>query len=144
MNVNQYIGIPFKEKGRDPDTGFDCWGLVRYVYEKELGIYLPSYTECYNRTVDRHNISTKINQEKEDWLEIKRSFRRQFDIVLMHRLGANMHVGVLVDENNVLHVEDNKSSPFSRCVSLTSFSIASSIVGFYRHADYVAAQSIHI
>lgn len=144
MNVNDYIGIPFKEKGRDVSEGFDCWGLVRYVYEKELGIYLPSYTECYNKTIDRHSISDTINQEKNEWEEIKRGLRKPFDIVLMHRLGVNMHVGVLIGLNDVLHVEDNKTSPFSRCVSLTSFSIANSIVGFYRHADNFAAKSIHV
>lgn len=142
MNVNQYIGIPFKEKGRDQESGFDCWGLVRYVYEKELGIFLPSFTECYNRTIDRHKIGDKIEEQKSEWVSVKRGLRKPFDVVLMTRLGQAMHVGVLVTADDVLHIEDNKSSPFSRCVSIYNSTVNQSIVGFYRHADYVASQSV--
>jgi cell wall-associated NlpC family hydrolase len=39
----QFLGIPYRWGGARPDTGFDCSGLVMYVYG-QLGISLTHYT----------------------------------------------------------------------------------------------------
>lgn len=36
-----YVGIPYKSAGTDPETGLDCYGLVRYVLNTECGLHLP-------------------------------------------------------------------------------------------------------
>jgi NlpC/P60 family len=41
--AQRYLGIPYVWGGADPATGFDCSGLVMYVYGK-LGISLPHFT----------------------------------------------------------------------------------------------------
>ncbi len=40
--VVQYLGVPYKWAGASPRAGFDCSGLVKYVFGK-LGVSLPHY-----------------------------------------------------------------------------------------------------
>ena len=40
--ISKYIGLPFEDKGRGP-SGFDCWGIVTWIYMQELGLILPEH-----------------------------------------------------------------------------------------------------
>ena len=42
LEINDLIGVPFKDGGRSKETGFDCWGLVKEVYRR-IGIDLLDF-----------------------------------------------------------------------------------------------------
>ena len=35
------VGTPYRRGGSSPDTGFDCSGLIHYVYREAAGLELP-------------------------------------------------------------------------------------------------------
>ena len=47
----QYLGIPYKWGGATPKTGFDCSGLVQYVFA-QLGVLLPHYAAAQYHSPD--------------------------------------------------------------------------------------------
>lgn len=46
----RFLGNPYVWGGNDPNTGVDCSGFVKYVYQNVANITLPrtSYTQCYS------------------------------------------------------------------------------------------------
>ena len=47
----KYLGVPYKWGGASPKTGFDCSGLVQYVFA-QLGVYLPHYAAAQRYSPD--------------------------------------------------------------------------------------------
>src|SRR5262245_42868855 len=41
LNAMGFLGIPYRWGGSTPDAGFDCAGLVQYVFKQALGTLLP-------------------------------------------------------------------------------------------------------
>ena len=107
--VNEYIGLTFKEHGRDRE-GVDCWGLVRLVLADQFGRYLPSYAEGYGSTEDAKDIGRLVRGEMAPWCQLEIGEERPGDVVLMRMMNQPMHVGVVVagqsDGSWMLHIED--------------------------------------
>ena len=106
MWSNNYIGIPFKYKGRD-ETGLDCWGLVRLIYKNEYNISLPSFGDDYSDN-DIERISELIAQYKEGWESIDTP--SEGTVVLFKVLGSESHVGIAISDTHFIHAREGYDS----------------------------------
>jgi cell wall-associated NlpC family hydrolase len=41
VNAMTFLGVPYKRGGTNSDTGFDCSGFVRAIFEQTAGLVLP-------------------------------------------------------------------------------------------------------
>lgn len=82
------LGTPYRWGGTSPDSGFDCSGLVNYVFRTTLGIELPR--------VSREMAS---NGEK-----VERAALTAGDLVFFGRRGTRVdHVGIYVGNGQFVH-----------------------------------------
>jgi len=96
--MRNLIGIPFKDRGRSID-GFDCYGLVMYIY-KQKGIDIPDYfyEKANDDGVAMHFLSGMNNPLwQED--EIKKD-----NVVLFRIAGYIRHIGYMIDDKHFIHV----------------------------------------
>ncbi len=49
FEVLSTLGVDYRRGGASPSAGFDCSGLVAYVYRQAYGIELPHYTRAQSR-----------------------------------------------------------------------------------------------
>jgi cell wall-associated NlpC family hydrolase len=80
----QYLGVPYVWGGASP-SGFDCSGLVMYVFA-QVGISLPHYT------VAQYNYPNSVS--------VSRSELQPGDLVFFAGLG---HVGIYVGNGQFIH-----------------------------------------
>ena len=82
------VGVQYKYGGSSPDTGFDCSGLVHYVFTYAVGVVLPRNVE---------EISRVGNQIGDGELE-------PGDLVFFNTLRRPFsHVGIYVGEQRFIH-----------------------------------------
>lgn len=102
--VQEYMGIPFLEKGRSRE-GLDCYGLVRLVLQEQRGIELPSYAEEYATTTDAEEITALYRGEvAAQWQEIPVPSARLFDVAVLRMMGEPIHFALVLDPPYFLHV----------------------------------------
>jgi cell wall-associated NlpC family hydrolase len=128
-NLSRFIGIPFKNMGRTI-SGCDCWGLVVLIYKNYLNVELPTYSI---NQFDVNSVKEAFNSEKKSWVLVDKY--KQFDIAELIIKVAKfqfepLHVGIIVDNEYLLHTETNIGS---HLVNLNDFRIKSRIKGFWRY-----------
>lgn len=131
--VGHYIGLPFKEHGRDR-AGLDCWGLVRLALMEQFGFHLPSYTNEYDRTSDSDKIGRLVSREARAWRAMPLGQEDIGDVVVMRMRGQPMHVGLIAGDGLMLHVERGINSALDR---YTSSRWAARLEAIYRHKNYL-------
>ena len=84
------LGTPYRWGGSNPDSGFDCSGLVGYVFRSALGIELP-------------RVSREMAHDSNAELINDRTALAAGDLVFFGRKGRVDHVGIYVGEGRFLH-----------------------------------------
>lgn len=88
------VGQPYRWGGSTPEEGFDCSGLVQYVYREALGIHLPRTSRA---------MSTR-------GVEVDRESLAPGDLVFFqtsrHR---NSHVGIYIGQGRFVHAPSSGS-----------------------------------
>ena len=82
------IGVPYRRGGNTYNSGFDCSGFVRAVYDQNLGLMLP-------RSAAQQAGATH---------EIERSELQPGDLVFFNTLRRTFsHVGIYVGDHKFIH-----------------------------------------
>lgn len=82
------LGVPYKRGGNSFETGFDCSGFVKAIYEQTAGLVLP-------RRAEQQAAST----QKIDLAELQPG-----DLVFFNTMRrAFSHVGIYVGDGNFIH-----------------------------------------
>jgi cell wall-associated NlpC family hydrolase len=135
--IERYVGIPFIDGGRDWN-GLDCWGLVRLVLKTECQIDVPSYGEI--SADDLSAIAREVAGEilKEPWHPTINP--QMFDVAVMHRHVAPVHVGIIVAANplRMLHVERATHVVFIPVMHAT---IVQRRLSYFRHRELLDASA---
>lgn len=82
------LGTPYRWGGNDPDKGFDCSGLVGYVFRTALGIELPRVSRDMARTGELISDRAKLAAG---------------DLVFFGLKGRVNHVGFYLGNGQFLH-----------------------------------------
>lgn len=127
MNIQDYIGLPFKGGGRTKE-GLDCWGLTRLYYKQELDIELPSFVQDYHID-DNIRIQELIAQYREGWEKVE--VPSVGDIVVFNILGETVHLGVMLDSTQFLHIRENSDSVVE---NINSTKWNRRVEGYYRYS----------
>lgn len=82
------LGTPYRWGGTSPERGFDCSGLVGYVFRTTLGIELPRISRDMARNGELISDKAALTAG---------------DLVFFGRRGKVDHVGIYVGEGNFVH-----------------------------------------
>lgn len=82
------IGVRYRWGGNSPDSGLDCSGFVRYVFQDTLGLSLP------RRAVEMSRVGEKVGM----------SDLKPGDLVFFNTMRQTFsHVGIYIGDNKFVH-----------------------------------------
>ena len=88
VNAMGFLGVPYKRGGNTVETGFDCSGFVRAMFEQSIGLILP-------RRAEQQAAATQ---------NIEKSELKPGDLVFFNTLKRTFsHVGIYVGEGRFIH-----------------------------------------
>jgi cell wall-associated NlpC family hydrolase len=88
VNAMGFLGVPYRRGGTTQESGFDCSGFVRAMFEQTVGLILP------RRASDQASVTEKISRED----------LQPGDLVFFNTMRqAFSHVGIYVGDNKFIH-----------------------------------------
>lgn len=96
------IGKPYKEDGEGPDA-FNCWGLVRWVFNNVYGIPMPYINVGASETKSSREAAIRAVERETGWRSCVDTRPQDRDILLMYG-PYGRHVALALKANDGLHV----------------------------------------
>jgi len=88
VNALSFLGVPYRRGGSSAETGFDCSGFVKTVYQETVGLVLP-----------RQAAQQAANSEK-----IARADLKPGDLVFFNTMRRTFsHVGIYIGDGKFVH-----------------------------------------
>lgn len=88
VNAMGFLGVPYRRGGNSAETGFDCSGFVRAMYETTIGLVLPR----------------RANEQAAATQRIEQQDLQPGDLVFFNTMKrAFSHVGIYVGEGKFIH-----------------------------------------
>lgn len=82
------LGVPYKKGGNSAESGFDCSGFVRHIYETSIGRLLP-------RRAEEQAVATE---------KIDRNELNPGDLVFFNTMRRTFsHVGIYIGDGKFIH-----------------------------------------
>jgi cell wall-associated NlpC family hydrolase len=83
-----FLGVPYRRGGNSVETGFDCSGFVKAMYQQTLGLMLPR----------------RANEQAAATQKIDRQELQPGDLVFFNTLRRTFsHVGIYIGDNKFIH-----------------------------------------
>ncbi len=88
VNAMGFLGVPYRRGGNSAESGFDCSGFVRAMFEQTVGLVLP------RRAREQAQVTQAIDRQD----------LQPGDLVFFNTMRANYsHVGIYVGDNKFIH-----------------------------------------
>lgn len=88
LHAMGFLGVHYQYGGSSPEVGFDCSGLVNYVFSQALGLVLPRDTQSISHSGE----------------EITRDELQPGDLVFFNTLRRPFsHVGIYLGDQRFIH-----------------------------------------
>ena len=88
VNAMGFLGVPYRRGGNSAETGFDCSGFVRAMYQSTVGLILPR----------------RANEQAAATEKIDKKDLQPGDLVFFNTMRhAFSHVGIYIGEGKFIH-----------------------------------------
>ena len=117
MTLTDFIGIPYKDRGRGFDAG-DCWNVCWLFHRHIMGNDVPDYVIDYTGAGDRHSVSAAIENNIGRWVKIDGE-PQYGDVLVFSICGLPIHTGVYIGNGEFLHALKGCNSCIETLNSIT-------------------------
>jgi len=105
-NIEDYVGIPYKDRGRNQNEGYDCWGLILELTNKIFNVSLPDPEYKIETVEEAENLFLANNIWK--WVEkVELNKIKYGDLVSIKQYGKGRmpyHMGLYIGNKEIIHI----------------------------------------